>query len=70
MLVHKSKLSVFTVYLIYSGITSLSFSLIFTVNLVYQVEAARLNPLQLVLEGKVNLSVLVACQVLTCLLYS
>ena len=53
MLVHKSKLSAYTVYLIYSGTTSLSFSLIFTVNLVYQVEAARLNPLQLVLVGTV-----------------
>ncbi len=53
MLVHKSKLSSYTVYLIYSGITSLSFSLIFTVNLVYQVEAARLNTLQLVLVGTV-----------------
>ena len=53
MLVHKSKLSAYTVYLIYSGITSLSFSLIFTVNLVYQVETARLNPLQLVLVGTV-----------------
>ena len=53
MLVHTSKLSAYTVYLIYSGITSFSFSLIFTVNLVYQVEAARLNPFQLVLVGTV-----------------
>jgi MFS transporter, DHA3 family, tetracycline resistance protein len=51
MLVHTSKLTAYIVYLIFSGVTSLSFSLIFTVNLVYQVEVARLNPLQLVLVG-------------------
>ena len=52
-------------YLIYSGITSFSFSLIFTVNLVYQVEAARLNPLQLVLVGTVLEYVAFVCQVPT-----
>ena len=52
-------------YLIYSGITSLSFSLIFTVNLVYQVETARLNPLQLVLVGTVLECVAFVCQVPT-----
>src|SRR5713101_945077 len=65
MLVHTSKLSAYTVYLIYSGITSLSFSLIFTVNLVYQVEVARLNPLQLVLVGTVLECVAFVCQVPT-----
>ena len=65
MLVHKSKLSANTVYLIYSGITSLSSSLIFTVNLVYQVETAKLNPLQLVLVGTVLESVAFVCQVPT-----
>lgn len=53
MLLQKSKLSAYTVYLIFSGVTSLSGSLISTVNLVYQVETARLNPLQLVLVGTV-----------------
>jgi len=53
------------VYLIYSGITSLSFSLIFTVNMVYQVETARLNPLQLVLVGTALEFVAFVCQVPT-----
>src|SRR5207248_6646536 len=65
MFVHTFKLSAYTVYLIYSGITSLSFSLIFTVNLVYQVEAARLNPLQLVLVGTLLEFVAFVCQVPT-----
>ena len=65
MLVHKSNLSAYTVYLIYSGITSLSFSLIFTVNMVYQVETARLNPLQLVLVGTALEFVAFVCQVPT-----
>ena len=65
MLTHKFKLSAYTVYLIFTGITSLSFSLIFTVNLVYQVETARLNPLQLVLVGTVLEFVAFVCQVPT-----
>lgn len=65
MFVHRPKLSAYTVYLIYSGITSLSFSLIFTVNLVYQVETARLNPLQLVLVGTVLEFVAFVCQIPT-----
>ena len=65
MLIHPSKLNANTVYLIYSGITSFSFSLIFTVNLVYQVEVARLNSLQLVLVGTVLEFVAFVCQVPT-----
>jgi len=65
MLIHTSRLSAYHVYLIYSGVTSISFSLIFTVNLVYQVEAARLNPLQLVLVGTVLECVAFVCQVPT-----
>jgi MFS transporter, DHA3 family, tetracycline resistance protein len=53
------------VYLIFSGGTSLSFALISTVNLVYQVEVARLNPLQLVLVGTVLEFVAFVCQVPT-----
>ena len=41
----------YLVYLIIEGLFSLFFYIIFTVNLVYQVEVARLNPLQLVLVG-------------------
>ena len=40
MLVQKSRLSAYAVYLIFSGVTSLSRSLILTVNMVYQVEVA------------------------------
>ena len=65
MLLHKSKLSAYTVYLIFSGVTSLSGSLISTVNMVYQVETARLNPLQLVLVGTVLEFVAFVCQVPT-----
>ena len=65
MFVQIAKFKAYTVYLIYSGITSLSFSLIFTVNLVYQVETARLNPLQLVLVGTMLEFVAFVCQVPT-----
>ena len=65
MLVQKSRLTAYAVYLIFSGVTSLSRSLIFTVNMVYQVEVARLNPLQLVLVGTALESVAFVCQVPT-----
>ncbi|MDQ3327025.1 MAG: MFS transporter [Chloroflexota bacterium] len=41
----------YRVYLIFSGATSLLFALIFTIMAVYRVQAAGLNPLQLVLVG-------------------
>lgn len=65
MQVHKSRLSAYTVYLLFSGAASLSFSIIFTVNMVYQVEVAKLNPLQLVLVGTVLESAAFICQVPT-----
>lgn len=65
MLVHKSKLSAYTVYLIFAGATSLSFSIISTVNMVYQVEVAKLNPLQLVLVGTFLEGTAFVCQVPT-----
>ena|SRR2546425_2042693 len=65
MLIHKSRLSAYTVYLLFSGATSLSFSIIFTVNMIYQVEVAKLNPLQLVLVGTVLESAAFICQVPT-----
>lgn len=45
------KLSAYKTYLIFSGATSLFFSLVFTVNMVYQIEKIGLNPLQLILVG-------------------
>jgi DHA3 family tetracycline resistance protein-like MFS transporter len=65
MLVSKRRLSALTVYLIYSGASSLFLSIIFTVNLVYQVEVAHLNPLQLVLVGTVLEIVCFLCQIPT-----
>src|SRR5215467_11895953 len=65
MFVHIPKFKAYSVYLIFTGITSFSFSLIFTVNLVYQVETARLNPLQLVLVGTMLEFVAFVCQVPT-----
>ena len=39
------------VYLIYSGATALFFTIIFTLNLVYQAQTVGLSPFQLVLVG-------------------
>ncbi len=47
------KLDATVVYLILSGASALFFSLIFTVNMVYQATTVGLNPLQLVLVGTV-----------------
>src|SRR6266487_180011 len=47
----RRRLSAYAVYLLFSGASSFFFSLIVTVNIVYQVEIAKLNPLQLVLVG-------------------
>jgi DHA3 family tetracycline resistance protein-like MFS transporter len=47
------KLDAYVTYLVSEGALALSLSMIFTVNLVYQVEIAHLNPLQLVLVGTV-----------------
>src|SRR5713226_7146608 len=65
MLTQKSRLPAYSVYLIFSGLFSLSFSTIVTVNLVYQVEVAKLNPLQLVLVGTTLEIVAFLCQVPT-----
>src|SRR2546423_10112155 len=65
MLLHKSKLSAYTVYLIFAALFNLSFATIVTVNLVYQVEVAKLNPLQLVLLGTALETVYFLCQVPT-----
>ena len=54
-----------TIYLIYSGANSFFFALIVTVNLVYQLEIAKLNPLQLVLVGTALETVCFLCQVPT-----
>jgi DHA3 family tetracycline resistance protein-like MFS transporter len=65
MHLHERRLSASTVYLIFSGASSLFFATIVTVNLVYQVEIAKLNPLQLVLVGTALEAVCFLCQVPT-----
>lgn len=53
------------VYLIYSGASALFFALVVTVNLVYQVEVAKLTPLQLVLVGTGLETIAFLCQIPT-----
>lgn len=45
------KLTAYKTYLLFSGATSLFFSLVFTVSAIYQIEIVHLNPLQLILVG-------------------
>lgn len=65
MLVHKSRLSAYAVYLIFTGLFNLAFSCVVTLSMVYQVEVVRLNPLQLVLVGTTLETVAFVCQVPT-----
>ncbi len=45
------KLSAYKIYLLFSAITALCFSMIATVMIVYHIEKVHLNPLQLILVG-------------------
>src|SRR5947209_4160595 len=47
----------FSIYVFLSGMSSLSYSMIFTIELIYQAKVVGLNPLQLVLVGSVQQSV-------------
>ena len=58
-------LSAYKVYLILQGATALFFSMVFTVNLVYQATVVHLDPLQLVLVGTLLESVVFICEVPT-----
>ncbi len=51
MSLYRRRFSASAIYLIFSGSSSLFLALIVTINLIYQVEVAKLNPLQLVLVG-------------------
>ena len=62
---HTSRFSAYTIYLIFEALGALSLSTIFTINMVYQVEVARLNPLQLVLVGTTLETTAFICQVPT-----
>lgn len=55
----------YTVYLLLTGGYSLFFAIIVSVNLIYQVQVAHLNPLQLVLVGTVLEATAFLCQVPT-----
>jgi len=61
----REKLSAYTVYLIFSGAGYFFFTLVTTIDMVYQVEVAKLNPLQLVLVGTALEVVCFICQVPT-----
>jgi DHA3 family tetracycline resistance protein-like MFS transporter len=47
----RNRLKAYTAYLLYSGISSFAMYTIFSINMVYQIETVKLNPLQLVLVG-------------------
>ena len=51
----RRRLSPFTIYLILEFCSALFFSLIFTVNMLYQVTVVQLTPLQLVLVATIQM---------------
>jgi len=61
----KERFSAYTVYLIYSCANALFFALVTTVDMIYQVQVAKLNPLQLVLVGTALEVTCFVCQVPT-----
>lgn len=61
----REKFSAYTVYLIFSGASYFFFSMVTTIDMVYQVEVAKLDPLQLVLVGTALEVVCFVCQVPT-----
>lgn len=62
---YREKFSAYTIYLIFSCASSFFFALVTTIDMVYQVETARLTPLQLVLVGTTLEVVCFICQVPT-----
>lgn len=65
MLANTRRWSAYQVYLILEGFYGLAFATAVTVNLLYQLEVAKLNPLQLVLVGTVLETSTLLCQVPT-----
>lgn len=65
MLTNARRFHAYPVYLILEGLYGLATATIFTVNLLYQFEIAKLNPLQLVLVGTVLEATCFLCQVPT-----
>ncbi len=62
---HTKKLPAYAVYLILEGASALFSTMVFTVNMVYQVTVVNLNPLQLVLVGTVLETTAFLCEVPT-----
>jgi DHA3 family tetracycline resistance protein-like MFS transporter len=60
-----SPFNALTIYLILSGVYSFAFTLISSINIVYQIEMVKLNPLQLVLVGTTLEVTSFLCQVPT-----
>jgi DHA3 family tetracycline resistance protein-like MFS transporter len=60
-----SRFSAYAIYLIFEALVSLSLTTISMVNMVYQIEVAHLNPLQLVLVGTILETTAFLCQVPT-----
>ncbi|GCE18885.1 MFS transporter [Dictyobacter kobayashii] len=60
-----SKLNAFTTYLLIAGLGSFANNVIFTINMVYQIEVVKLNPLQLVLVGTAMEIACFICQIPT-----
>lgn len=60
-----NRLSAYTTYLLLSAVGAFATNTIFTINMVYQIEVIRLNPLQLVLVGTMLEGVTFLCQVPT-----
>lgn len=65
MLAHTRRFNAYPVYLILEGLYGLATATIFTVNLLYQFEIAKLNPLQMVLVGTVLEGTCFLCQIPT-----
>ncbi len=65
MIYPASRRDAYRIYLLIEGAASLFFTLVFTVNMVYQVTVIELNPLQLVLVGTLLEGIIFVCEVPT-----
>ncbi|GHO85454.1 MFS transporter [Dictyobacter formicarum] len=59
------KLNAFAIYLLIAGLGSFANNIIFSINMVYQIETVKLNPLQLILVGTAMEIACFVCQVPT-----
>lgn len=61
----RGRLNAYAIYMLYSGLSAFAQNTIFTMNIVYQVETVKLNPLQLILVGTTLETTCFLCQVPT-----